>query len=195
MSTAHKIAQEFNNESFDYGDLEETIGFISDNYYQIMDIYRVIVKQLKETEQIRKEAHNDLRVLREDEAKWEKTGKTPKGFDKEEHAKRKEYLTRLREAEFDIIYKGQPLLYDKLTHIIVNKMWLFKIIDVFDMKGRKRLAPIASKGISIFLWPVRKMMESTAKYTDSLEVEKYLKRQLKEMKKMPDMMKKKILKV
>jgi len=195
MSIGYKIDQEFNDKSFDYGDLEETIGFISDNYYQAMDIYRTIVKQLKEAEQIRKKAHNDLRILRDEEANWEKIGKTPKDFDKEEHAKRKEYLTKLREAEFDIIYQGQPLPHDKLTYIVVNKMWLFKILDKLDTKGRKRLAPIASKGISIVLWPMKKMMKFTAKHTDSLEVEKYLKRQLKEMKKMPDMLKKRILKV
>ena len=127
MSIGYKLSQEFLNEKFDYGDLEETIGFISDNYYEAMEIYRLIVKETEAAEKIREQAHNDLQRLRENEEEWENTDSYPEDFDKDEHAKIKENLVILREQVFDIIYNDKPLPHNKLTYLIIHKMWLFKI--------------------------------------------------------------------
>jgi len=193
MSIGHKVKEEYTNNSFNYGNLEEQIGFISDNYYEAMKIYRTITKQVKEGNKKRTKAHEDLQKLRADEERWRKENKLPKGFDAEEHAKRKEYLADLREEEFDIIYKGQTLPHDKLTHLIVNRMWIFKFLDIIDIKSRKRLGPLASKLLSMVLWPMMKMMELTAKHTDSLAAEKFMKKSLKDLKLLPKKIMRKIM--
>lgn len=195
MSIGYTLTQKFMNYSFDYGGSEELIGFISDNYYEAMEIYRTIVKQVKEGDKKRARAHEDLQKLRSDEERWGKENKLPKGFDAEEHAQRKEYLTNLREEEFDIIYKNQVLPINKLTHLIVTRMWIFKILDKVDIKGRKRLGPWVSKSLSIALWPMMKTMELTAKHTDSLAAEKFMKKSLKNLKLLPKKVMKKIMNV
>lgn len=193
MSIGYKLSQEFSNEKFDYGDLEETIGFISDNYYEAMKIYRLIVKETEAADKIRTQAHEDLQTLRENETEWENTGVYPDDFDENEHAKTKDHLVEQREKEFDILYNGKPLVHDKLTHMIIHKMWLFKILSTIDMKGRKRLGPLVSKVLTKAMWPMAKMMEATAKHTDSLKAEKFLKKQLKQFNKLPKMLEKKIV--
>lgn len=195
MSNSYKIIEEFINPQFESVGLEETIGFISDNYYQGLDIYRAISQQTKEADKKRKDAHNELQMLRDEDAKRQKSGKTFSEANEIENVKRKEYLTYLREAEFNIIYKGKLLPHNQLTHIVIKHMWLFKIIDKMDMKGRKRVGPLASKTLSIVLWPMRKMMGFTAKHTDSLDTEKFLKKKLKGMKTWPEKLKKKIVNV
>lgn len=195
MSIGYKLKEEFTNNSFDYGNLEEQIGFISDNYYEAMRIYRTIIKQIKEGDKKRAKAHEDLQKLRSDEERWRQENKVPQGFDSEEHAKRKEYFTNLREEEFDIMYRGRPLPHNQLTHLIVTRMWVFKILDKIDIKGRNRLGPWTSKSLSIALWPMMKMMEATAKHTDSLAAEKFMKKSLKDLKLIPKKVMKKIMNV
>jgi hypothetical protein len=193
MSIGYELTQKFMNYSFDYGGSEELIGFISDNYYEAMKIYRTITKQVKEGDKKRAKAHEDLQKLRADEERWRKEDKLPKGFDAEEHATRKEYLADLREEEFDIIYKNQVLPVNKLTYLIVTRMWVFKFLDIIDIKSRKRLGPFASKLLSMVLWPMMKMMELTAKHTDSLAAEKFMKKSLKDLKLLPKKVMKKIM--
>ena len=195
MSIGYKISKENTDGSFDYGSPEDKIGFLSDNYYEAMKIYRTIVKQEKEADKKREKAHQDLQKLRTDEERWHKQGKVPQGFDAEYHEKRKTYLAALREEEFDIIYKNQPLQHDKLTCFIIERMWLFKILDKLDMRGRKRLGPLASKVLSIIIWPQMKMMEREAKENDSLEAEKFIKKQIKFLKSVPKKARDKIINV
>jgi hypothetical protein len=195
MSIGYKISKENTDDSFDYGSLEDKIGFLSDNYYEAMKIYRTIVKQEKEADKKREKAHRDLQKIRADEERWQKQNKVPQGFDAEEHEKRKTYLAALREEEFDIIYKNQPLQHDKLTCFIIERMWLFKILDKLDMRGRKRLGPLASKVLSIIIWPQMKMMEREAKENDSLEAEKFIKKQIKFLKSVPKKVRDKIINV
>jgi len=193
MSIGYTLSKEFSNNSFDYGGMEETIGFISDNYYEAMAIYRAIVKQSKEAEDRRIKAHKLLQKLRADEAKWGKKG-APKDFDAKEHEKTKTYLSDIREADYTIMYNGKALQADKLTYYIINHMWMFAMLDNLDMKGRNRLAPLVSTTIRKALYPMKKMMEFTAKHTDSKTVRKTLKQNIKRFNKIPDMVKNKILK-
>ena len=60
MSNAYEFDKEVSQTSFDYGNVEERIGFILDNYYDAMKIYRCIAVGLKETDAKREKAHNDL---------------------------------------------------------------------------------------------------------------------------------------
>jgi len=189
MSIGHEIKKDFEGTSFDYGNAEETIGFIADNYYEAMEIHRSLNKQLNEIEKIKQKAHNDLRVLRDEEAKWERTGKVPNGFDKEEHERRKEYLSQLREVKIEVVAD------DKLTYLIKHHRWIFKILEAGDLNVRKPLSYVASRSVSICLWFQRRMMKATAKHTDSLAIDKFLKSRLKEMDKLPDMIKRYILEV
>ncbi len=195
MSISYKLSEEFTNNSFNYGGAENLIGFISDNYYEAMKIYRTIVKQEKEADKKREQAHQELQKLRDDEERWRKENKIPSGFDAEQHTKRKEHLSDLREAQFTIIYNEKPLTCNKLTYLIINKRWIFKILDKIDIKGRNRLGPLASKSLSILLWPMAKMMQFTAKHTDSLETEKFMKKSLKDLKSVPGRVKEKIVNV
>ena len=195
MSNVYKILQEFINPQFEDESLEETIGFVSDNYYQALEIYRVIVQQTKEAEKQRKDAHNELQLLRDEDVKRQKSGKILSEADENENVKRKEYLSELREKEFDIMYNGKPLPHTQLTHIIVKYMWVFKILEKMDRKGRKKVGYVSSKVLSIALWPMRKMMELYAKDTDSLYTERFLKQELKGIKAAPEKLRKKIVNV
>ncbi len=196
MSNAYKILQEFaTHPQFESESLEETIGFISDNYYQALEIYRVIVQQTKEAEKQRNAAHNELQMLRDDDAKRQKSGKILSEDDENENVKRKEYLSELREKEFDIMYNGKPLPHTQLTHIIINHMGTFEVLHKIDRKGRKKVGYVSSKVLSIALWPMKKMMGLTAKHTDSLDTEKFLKQNLKGIKAAPEKLRKKIVNV
>ncbi len=195
MSNTYKILQEFTNPQFESENLEGTVGFVLDNYYQALEIYRVIVQQTKEAEKQRKDAHNELQMLRDDDAKRQKSGKILSEDDENENVKRKEYLSELREKEFDIMYNGKPLPHTQLTHMIINHMGTFEVLHKIDRKGRKKVGYVSSKVLSIVLWPMKKMMEATAKYTDSLYTEKFLKQKLKGIKAAPEKLRKKIVNV
>jgi len=193
MSIAYRFAKEAQGQSFDYGGIEEKIDFIIDNYSDAMSIYRTIVKQIKEADIKREDAHVKLENLRADEDRWIKTKKFPKKYNAEEHQKRKDHLAELREKEYDIIHNGVSLPHDKLTHLIIHNMWVFNRLNYLDLKVRGKLGPLASKVVATALWPMTKTMEFTAKHTDSLDAEKFLKARLKDLQSVPDRLMKKIV--
>ncbi len=153
----------FKEDVFDYGGIEETIGFISDNYYPAIDLYRTIVKQVEEADELRLYAHNSLQEIREREDEWRENDTLPDDFDAKEHEKTKEYLVNIREREFDIFHDGEIVECNKLTYYIVNHMWLFKFLSKQDMKVRKLIGPLASTVVRKALWPLLKAMEFTGK--------------------------------
>ncbi len=174
---------------FDYGDVEETIGFISDNYYLAMDIYRTIAKQEKEADELRSHVHNSLQKIRESEEEWKNSGIYPNDFDKENHAKTKEYLTEIREAEFDIFYNGTILECNKLTYYIIQHMWLFKFLSHQDMKVRKWVGPLASTMVKKALWPLLKAMEFTGKRESNDNARFLLKWTFDQLQQVPEVVK------
>jgi len=194
MPNSYKIAKELQGTSFDYGGIEELIGFITDNYYEAMAMYRAIVKQTKEADKKRDEAHAKLQKLRSDEEDWTDSGKFPDDFNAEEHEKRKDRFAELREKDYSIIYKGSPLPHDKLTHLIVHNMWAFDLLNSLDLGVRGQLGPLASKVLSKALWPMMKMMELTATHTESPAAEQFLTTQLATLQSAPEMISSKIVK-
>ncbi len=193
MSNAYSIWSEFSGSAFEYGDLEDRIGFIFDNYYAGLKLYRIIKKQMIEDEKKRSKAHETLQKLRDDENRWAKSKQVPQDFDAKEHDARKEHLTELREEEFPIMINGQPMMNDKLSSFIINHMWLYKTLDMIDLKSRKRLGHVSKRALMITLWPMLKMMELTARHTDSYQAEKMLKKNVKKINKLPEMLEKKIV--
>lgn len=193
MSDTYKLAKELSGNSFVYGGVEETIGFIIDNYPEAMRIYRIINKQVKEADLKRDEAHEKLQNLRADEDRWTQTKKFPPKYDAEEHQKRKDHLVELREKEYDILYNGCPLAHDKLSNLIVNHMWMFDLLDSIDLTVRGKLGPLASKVIAKALWPLMKMVEFTADNANSYSEEKFLRDHLKNLQSVPDILKEKFI--
>jgi len=175
MSNAYRITQEFTNSQFNYGGVEETIGFVCDNYYRAISMYRAIVKVQEEIEQTKQEAHEELQKLRDNEDRWKRRRQTPQGFDKEEHQKRKEYLVQLREAEFEILYNGIPISQDKLGNLILNNMKVFKELSNLDKNTRKILGSVARPVVKAIMWPTLKLLKiekdrtSNPSYSDFLE--------------------------
>jgi hypothetical protein len=176
MSNAHKICREFaGSDGFAYGGLEETIGFIFDNYYQAMKIYRAIIFQKNEIEARKVDAHESLQKLRDDEERWKRTKKQPKNFDAEEHQKRKDYLVGIRDAEYYITYNGSPIEKDKLGNLIYRNLNLFYVLHSIDSGTRTVLGPLSRRALTVALWPMKKMIQLTIKYSDSAKEKKYLK--------------------
>lgn len=185
MTIDNRLIVDFPNEPWDYGDAEDIIGFISDNYYTMMKIHRLIERELKKGDEKREEAHEQLQKLRVNEERWNRTKKFPKGFDEEEHEARKLHLTELREAEFDIIYKGKPLPYNKTTHLIMNKMWLFKMLDKADRKARGHIGSAASRVSRKVLWPIIKTWDLAAKGNESKKTKKFARSIVKKLRSIP----------
>lgn len=195
MSNASLIINEWNNTKFEYGNIEERIGFIIDNYGEAMAIYRLIIKSLEEADEKRDEAHLLLQKLRNDEDRWNKTGRLPNKFDAEEHQARKERLTELREKDYEILYKDLELPYNKLTHMIIHNMWIFKTLNKLEIKGRKKIGPIAEKTVKITLWPLIKIMHFTAVKSKKYSTEMSIREKIKFMKKLPNIIRKRITEV
>jgi len=195
MTDNIRVVSDCSGDSFEYGGIEETIGFITDNYYEMMRIYRTIIQQVKDSNEIRDEAHEHLQELRDSEEEWTRTGRFPKDFDNEEHADLKDYLVRIRESEYDIIYKGKPLKCDKKTYYIIHHMWLFKMLDRLDRKGRKHIGFMASNALRIALWPMKTMMRITSENTRSDKMRSFLKENLTIFDMIPDLVKDKIITV
>lgn len=171
---------------FSYGsDVEEKIGFILDNYHELMEVYRSIKKQETEIDETREEAHRKLQNLRANEARWKRTKNYPKKFDADEHQARKAYYENLREAEASITYNGQPIGCDKLTFYILKHERMFKILDKFDLRVRGKLGFIASKTLEKALWAGIKCFDYGAKHSDNVKAEKFLKGKSKWMKGLP----------
>lgn len=164
MSVAHEFLKE---DKYDYGDLEESIGFILDNYYNAMKIYRAIKKQNIQTLQKQEEAHNELQKVRKKEEQLQQSGISLKNNEKKELEDRKTYLENLREEGDLVIMNGKVLETDKLVCYIIKNAWLFKLFDQAEMKVRPSIAKFASKLINGMLWPIKKMSNITAKNTDS----------------------------
>lgn len=122
MNNAYRITQELlkKRKKFEYGNHEETIGFVFDNFYTGLDMLRTCIKFEKDVEKIKKQAHEELKKLRDDESRWRRLGVTPKDFDATEHQKRKDYLAALREYNPDILYYGEPLKEDALGNIVLK---------------------------------------------------------------------------
>lgn len=193
MTNAYKIANELNGASFDYGDAEEKIGFVLDNYYEAMAIYRCIAKRMKEVDEKRTDAHQQLQKLRDDEDRWKQSGGPPQNFDADAHQRKKDRLIELREKEYDIFYRGSELPYNKLTHVVKNHLGLFKTLERLDCKVRKHVGWFSSVIIKTSLWPMRKTIERTIESTNSSKAEDMLKKNLSSLNSFPDMMKDKIV--
>lgn len=193
MSYAYRFSQECNGKGFDYGDLEEQIGFLFDHYYVALDMYRSIIKQMNEIDEKRLDAHQQLQKLRADEERWKKQGANPKDFDADEHQRRKDVLVELREMEYDLYYNDQLMDHNKLTNFIMTHMGLFKRLEVLDRKCRSHLGPLAEKGVKIALWPLVKMMNITANDTESLRAESFLRRSITQINTIPNMIKERIV--
>ena len=206
----YKQMKEFENSSFNIGGGEETIGFISDNYYEAISIYRTIVKRVEETEKIRDLANDDLEKLREKKDKWDKlemkiTKSTderqikklktqrPPEEEKREHAKLMEYYIKVREMDYDVIWKGKPLQHNTLTNMIINHMPLFKALAAIDMRGRKIVSPIIFTFLKAALFPTKWTMKSCIKHTKSKKYKNGLKKNVKHMNTWPEILKKRIL--
>lgn len=164
MSVAYEFLKE---DKYNYGDLEESIGFILDNYYDAMKIYRAIKNQKIQTLQKQEDAHNDLQKVRKKEQHLQQSGISLKANEKKELEDRKTYLENLREEGDVVMLNGKVLETDKLVHCVEKNEWLFKRFDQVEMKVRPSVAKIASKLINRMLWPVKKMSDITAKNTDS----------------------------
>lgn len=186
MSLGYRFYKECNNRKFDYGDFEDTFDFFFENYYEILNIYRSIIEQMKEVDEKRENAHNQLQKLRADEERWNKQGKLPNDFDAEEHQNRKDRLVELREMDYDLKYKGRPIEYNKLTYLIMNNMKLVKHIEIIDRKMRSILGPLAEKSIKIAITPWIKMANLTIQTTDSLETEDMLRKMINDIEKIPN---------
>jgi hypothetical protein len=193
MSNAYKICKEFTGNSFDYGSTEEVIGFIFDNYYVAMRIYRAIVKQQKEIEQIREDAHNDLQKLRDAEDRWKRTDKLPNDFNSEEHEKRKNHLVEIREAHYQILYNGVPIESDKLGSLVYKNMKMFKVLNKIDSGTRNVLGPLAKKSIRIAIWPMRKMIQLTEKDSKNTKEKEFLKKMESFINGIPEQVESKII--
>ena len=189
MSNAHRIAKELNNTSYDYGGLEETIGFIFDNYYDALIVYRAIIKSQKESDQKRDDAYAQLQKLRADEDRWKKRNWHPQDFDAEEHQRRKEYFSHLMEKDYPIMFDGEELPLNKLTNLIKENMWFFYQLERVDRRVRKYLG-IASGPVSkIALWPIKKAVRYTMLNTNSMDMRKKLKTVTTKLDETPDMLK------
>jgi len=189
MQDVYNVVKDLTSTDFHYGSIEDRVNFIIDNYGEALTIYRLIVNSLEEADKKRDEAHTMLQKLRSDEERWNKTGKLPNKFDAEEHQTRKERLTELREKEYDIMYKNGPLPHNKLTNMIIHNMWLFKRLNMIDLGVRNILGPISEKTIKALLWPMTKMMYISAVETDNYNTEIFLKKQIKQMNKIPKLVK------
>ena len=164
MSVAYEFLKE---DKYDYGDLEESIGFILDNYYDAMKIYRSIKKQDIQTLQKQEEAHNELQKLRKKEEQLRQSGISLKDNEKKELQDRKTYLEKLREEGDLVMMNGKVLETDMLVCYTIKNIWLFKLFDQVEMKVRPSIAKFTSKLLNGMLWPVKKMSDITAKNTDS----------------------------
>jgi hypothetical protein len=188
----YKFYQQCNGTEFNYGDFEEKVGFLFDNYYVALKMYRSIVNQMEEIDEKRVEAHQQLQKLRSDEDRWKKNG-SPKGFDADEHQRRKDRLVELREMEYEIMWNGQQLEHDKLSNFIMTHMGIFKRIERLDRKCRNKIGPLAKTTTKIILWPMIKMMLMTAKITDNVNTEEYLVRSACQLSDFPEMIQDKIV--
>lgn len=159
MSNTYSFARECSGEGgYDYGRLEETINLVFDNYYLSLDMYRTIVRIIKDVEEVKLKAHQDLQKLRDDEARWKRLDSLPKGFDADEHQKRKDYLVELRESKFDIFYKGILVEQDPLGNLILRNMRVFKVIEACDRKVRGFVGKSAKNVVKVMTWPTLKLI-------------------------------------
>jgi len=172
MSVAHEFLKE---DTYDYGDLEESIGFILDNYYEAMKIYRSIKKQNIKTLQKQEDAHNELQNLRRKEEEFQRSGVSLKDHEKKELEDRKVYLENLREEGDLVMMDGKVLETDKLVNYVIKNIWLFKLFDKIEIKIRPSIGKATLKVINGVLWPVKKMSGITARNTDSQFIETALK--------------------
>lgn len=187
---SYDIVKTLQNQSFSYGDTEEKIGFIFDHYYEAMAIYRCIAKHQTMIDEKRNEAHEQLQMMRGKEERGE-TAQDP-DFDPEEWQAKKDKLAYLREKDYDIMYRGAPLPYDKLTHLIMRNMWLFKRMEKIDRVVRNQVGRASKIGVKTILWPMKKMMLITARNTESLQAESFLRKTVIKVEAVPDMIEEKI---
>ena len=193
MGVAYKFARDLSNPSFNYGNLEETLGFVLDNYNLAMRMYLVVVKSQAEIEFKREEAHKALQKLRNDEERWRKRNRLPKGFDETEHQKRKDFLAEAREAEYIILFEGIPIEQDKLGRLVINNLSLFRIMHKIDKGTKSKLSPIIRKVISIAIWPTLKLIEINERETKNQKVSDYLQKTHDMLSEIPKRVEKKIV--
>ena len=192
MSVAHEFLKE---DTYDYGDLEESIGFILDNYYEAMKIYRSIKKQNIKTLQKQEDAHNELQNLRRKEEEFQRSGVSLKDHEKKELEDRKVYLENLREEGDLVMMDGKVLETDKLVNYVIKNIWLFKLFDKIEIKIRPSIGKATLKVINGVLWPVKKMSGITARNTDSQFIETALKTSTEFLNNLPKTISEKIINV
>lgn len=186
MNNSYRIAQDFTNQQFKYGGIEETIGFVCDNYYLAIDMYRSIVKAQKEMEEMKVNAHKKLKKLRDDEERWKRTGQEPKGFDAEEHQKRKDHLVELRESEIEILYNEKPIKHDKLGNLIMNNMRVFKELEMLDRNTRKVVGSAAKAATKAILWPTLVLLRIDQDMTKNPKYSTFLDKAMSFIKVLPN---------
>jgi len=164
---------------------EETYEMITDNYFQMLTIYRIIVKEEKEFDKIYKKAQNakprakaeiktivknlrnDLKFISdEDERKAEEKAANKKIIKQENIIKNCNYI--LEEAEIDIIIETptetKVLTHTPIVQFVLEHRKFFEKVDRCDCWSRKKIGKIGNKVIKGWLWPIRKTFNKLKKW-------------------------------
>lgn len=149
------IGEEFWKDSIKVPD--DKIQFITDNYKQIMKIYREIEKQDKKTYDKKVSAHNEIQKLRDvlEKNKTRKKKLTKKELISIEE--KIEELEKIREEDDLIFVDGSPLTYTQIVALIREHKYLLKFLSEIDSKVRPRVANTAETLLTYVFYPFVKL--------------------------------------
>ena len=144
---------------------EEALVFFIDNYSELMRIYRVVKTQNEETRAKKNKAHEDLQKLRDRVEALKTSKKKLNEQEKIEIAEKEEYLVKLREENDVIYYRGVPLTYDELSHLVITYQKVFDKLEIVDRKVRTKIASSCKNTSKILLHPFDRMLKFSIRHS------------------------------
>jgi len=136
---------------------DDKIQFITDNYKQIMKVYREIERQDKKTYDKKVSAYHEIQKLRDI---LEKNKTKKKKLTKKELLsidEKIEELEKIREEDDLIFVDGSPLTHTQIVELIKEHKYLLRFLNEIDSKARPRVADTIETLLTYAFYPFIKI--------------------------------------
>jgi len=179
------VSYEFFKEEEYHGNFEDNLHFMLSYYHTAIEMYRVMKMQTEINEKQKADAHEALGELRKREKKIRTDKIHLSEKDKLEMAEKKEFLTKQREKDVSMYYKGKKIEYDQLVHLLFKYQSALEYVENADKWGRGIVGKGAKVGGSVVLWPLKKMCNIVSNVTESVGAQAFLMRAEYHLERLP----------
>jgi hypothetical protein len=163
------FASEFyRDEGFNYGNAEETISFVIENYTTLMNIHLEMKEIEARYEERAEEVLDKIEMLRDNYKKIKSNKRGNKTF---QELMDIEYQIDELNKELDEGYIID-LEYDELSYFVFKHRWFFKALEPRDKKIRALLGKATKKTLHVVFIPLRTVLHRMMKFGDPPEHEK-----------------------